>query len=119
MISENIIKQQFIVDKLKNAADFAFKLQSENAHARLKSRSGNTFSSLDNPSYSITASGSSFILSASITKQLRFQDFGVRKLYTKPLFGSLKRIYGQLQYGLQEEIKEKIGEQLENAVNPE
>jgi len=119
MITDNVIKQQFIIDKLKDAARFAFNIQLKNARGRLKSRSGNTFSALQNPNFTIMASGSRFVLTATVTKQLRFQDMGVRSLYTKPLFGSLKHTYGQLRYGFHDEIKEKIGEQLKNAVNQE
>ena len=43
MISENAIKQRFIVDTLRDAPEFAFKLQSRRAHQRLKKRTGRTF----------------------------------------------------------------------------
>ncbi len=119
MISENIIKQKFITDKLLNTADFVFRIQGENAHARLKERTGTLFQSLDNPDYVLQASGSRFLLVANIVKYLRFQDFGVRKLYTRPLFGAFRHTYGELRYGLTEEIKENIRKQLENAVKSE
>jgi hypothetical protein len=118
MISDGIIKQKFIIDKLKDAADSAFKFQSNVFQSRLKSRSGRTISALTSPNYTIIASGEQFQITANITKQLRFQDLGVRKLYTKPLFGSLKHVHGQLQYGLQDEIKEQIRKELQTAVNP-
>lgn len=118
MISEGIIKQQFIINKLKDAADSAFRFQLNVFQSRLKSRSGNTLSALVSPDYTIVSSGSQFQVTANVTKQLRFQDLGVRKLYTKPLFGALKHIHGQLQYGLQDEIKEQIREELQNALNP-
>ncbi|MCL1942234.1 MAG: hypothetical protein FWF54_01600 [Candidatus Azobacteroides sp.] len=117
MITEGAIKQKFIIDKLKNAAESAFRFQKNVFQTRLKSRSGNTIAALNSPDYVIAVSNEHFNVVSKITKQLRLQDLGVRKIYTKPLFGALKHAYGQLQYGLQNEIKEKIREELENAVN--
>lgn len=118
MISEGIIKQKFIFDRLKDATDSAFKFQKSTFQAQLNSKTGNTLFALTSPFYTIGSSKEQFQVIAGVTKQLRFQDLGVRSLYTKPLFGALKHVYGQLQYGLQEEIKEKISEELTNSLNP-
>jgi hypothetical protein len=113
-----MIKNQFIVDQLKDAAESAFKFQRNSFLANRKSQSGNTLQALSNPNYIITGSGSTFLLTASITQQLRFQDLGFRSLYTRPLFGSLRYAYSQLKYGLTEEIRNNISVQLQNALNP-
>jgi hypothetical protein len=60
MISDGIIKQKFIIDKLKDVADSAFKFQSNEFRSRLKSRSGSTLSALTFPNYTIVASGNLF-----------------------------------------------------------
>ena len=119
MISDNIIKQKFIIDALKDAANSAFRFQLNSFQKNRKSKTGATLQALSGPDYIISAGGSNFILSANITKQLRLQDLGVRKLYTRPLYGALKHTYGQLQYGLQDDIRETIRKELENALNPE
>ena len=119
MISEGIIKQKFVVEQLKDAAESAFRFQRNAFSSMLKSRSGATKVALTSPDYTIVGSDENFILTARITKQLRFQDLGVRKLYTKPLFSALKFLYGRLKYGFTDEIKEQIGQEIQNALNPE
>ena len=118
MITDNMIKNRFIVDQLKDAAESAFRFQDNSFLANRQSQSGHTLQALSNPNYTITGSGSTFLLTAFITRQLRFQDLGFRGLYTRPLFGSLKYAYAQLKYGLTEEIRSNIREQLQNALNP-
>jgi hypothetical protein len=113
MISDNIIKTKFIVDTLKHQTDIFYKRESERFGKYLKSRTGETRQALSAPEYSITASGEHFQVVANITKQLRFQDMGVRKLYTKPMYSVIMgRIKNRLQYGLTEEIRETIVNQL-------
>jgi hypothetical protein len=118
MITDNIIKNQFILEQLTDAAESAFKFQLNSFLANRKSRSGRTLHALSNPNYTITGSGDTFLLTASITRQLRFQDFGFRGLYNRPLFGALRYAYAHLKYGLRDDIKEQIREQLQTALNP-
>ena len=118
MVTDNMIKNQFIVDKLKDAADSAFKFQLNSFQANRQSSSGNTLKALTNPNYTLSGSENTFMLTASITQQLRFQDFGFRGLYTRPLFGALRYAYAHLKYGLHDEIKENIRKQLQTALNP-
>jgi hypothetical protein len=118
MITDNMIKNQFIMEQLKDAAESAFKFQLNSFLANRKSRSGRTLDTLSNPNYTITGSGDTFLLTSSVTQQLRFQDFGFRGLYNRPLFGALRYAYAHLKYGLRDEIKEQIHEQLQTALNP-
>ena len=118
MISDNIIKTKFIIDTLRKGADLSFKLEGDSFSKLLHRKSGNTSKALTAPQYSIAASGSIFQVVSEVTKQLRFQDLGVRKLYTKPLFTALKKTYGTLRYGLTEEMKKSIKEELQQSVNP-
>ena len=117
MIADNIIKETFIIDALKDAADSAFLFSLNSFNKKLKNKTGDTLDSLMNPQYVIQAGGSTFVLAATVTKQLRMQDLGVRGLYTKPLWGALKHAYGSLQYGLTDEIHSVIAEKLKNALN--
>ncbi|GHT63007.1 hypothetical protein FACS189451_08840 [Bacteroidia bacterium] len=113
MITDNIIKTKFIVDTLKHQTDIFYKRESERFSKYLKSKTGETQRSLSTPQYSIVASGENFQIVANITKQLRFQDMGVRKIYTKPMHSVIMgRIKNRLQYGLSEEIRETIVNQL-------
>ena len=118
MIADNIIKQKFILDGLKDAAESAYKFQLNSFQKLRKSKTGDTLRSLANPDFIISTQGDSeFIVVSNVTLQLRMQDLGVRRLYTRPLFGALKHIYGRLQYGLSDEIREGIRKELENALN--
>ena len=119
MISEGIIKQKFIFDGLKDAAESAFKFQLNAFRKLRKSKTGDTLRSLQNPDFIIKTTGDGeFIVVANVTKQLRLQDLGVRKLYTRPLYGALKHIHGRLQYGMGDEIRAEITKELLNALNP-
>jgi hypothetical protein len=115
MISENIIKTKFIVDTLRKGADLSFNIQEDSFNKLLHRKSGATIKSLTSPQYTIAASGSIFQVVSNVTKQLRFQDLGVRKLYTIPLFSALKKTYASLRYGLTEEIRESIREELQQS----
>jgi len=118
MISENIIKTKFIVDTLKYQTDILYKRLLERFYKyKRHSKTGETVKSLSYPDYSITVSGERFQIVAHITKQLRFQDMGVRKLYTKPMYSVMMgRVMARLQYGLTEEIREKITGELSQAI---
>ena len=83
----------------------------------LKSKTGNTKKALSNPDYQIGAMGEKFQISGKITKQLRFEDFGLRKLYTIPFHSEFYRMYYELHYGLRDEIREEIKSELESALN--
>jgi hypothetical protein len=113
-----MIKNQFIVDNLKDAAESAFKFQLNSFLSNRKSQTGRTLDALSGPDWTITGSGDTFQLVAMVTQQLRFQDLGFRKLYTRPLFGSVKHTWFQLKYGLRDEIRDSIRNQIQNALNP-
>ena len=118
MITDSIIKQKFILDGLRDAAESAFRFQLNAFRNIRKSRSGDTLRTLENPDFTVrTAGDGEFIVTASIAKQLRLQDLGVRSLYTRPLYGALRHIHGRLHYGLGDEIRAEIRRQLENALN--
>ena len=118
MIADNIIKQKFVIDSLRDAAESVYRFQLNSFNKKLKSKSGATLKSLSSPDFVISTKGDGkFIIVANVTKALRMQDLGVRMLYTRPLYGALRHVYGKLQYGLSDEIREKIKAELENAVN--
>ena len=109
MISDNIIKTKFIIDVLRHQTNIFYFRELDRFREYLHNASGHTLKSLSSPDYRITASGEQFQVVANITKQLRFQDMGVRKLYTKPMHAVMMgRVKASLQYGLSEEIREKI-----------
>jgi len=117
MISDGAIKQKFIIDELKDAAESAYRFQLDSFNKRLKSKTGDTLRALSSPDYTISAGGGEFLVVANFTPQLRFQDLGVRSLYTRPLWGALKHTYGRVQYGFTEEIRKKITSEFQNAFN--
>ena len=120
MIADNIIKQKFVIDNLRDAAASTFKFQLNAFNKKLKSKTGATLQSLSTPDFIVSTKGDgAFLVVANVEKSLRLQDLGFRKLYTRPLFGALKHAYGQLKYGLRDEIRDQIRAELENALNPQ
>jgi hypothetical protein len=109
MITENITKQQFIVQVLERdikrifAAELA--IAQENIYVSGKElkvtkqrgykigvRSGALLESLQNPDYVIQAQGEKFIVSAGIVKHMRFIDmkkYGNRRIYNRQVWGIL------------------------------
>ena len=117
MITEGIIKQKFIFDAMQETAESVYRFQFNSFRQNRKSKTGDTFRALSNPDFSIkTAGDGDFIVTADVTKQLRLQDLGFRSLYTRPLYGALKHLYGRLRYGLSDEIRNEIHKELENAL---
>jgi predicted choloylglycine hydrolase len=120
MISDGIIKQKFVIDGLKDAAESAFSFQLNTFSKLRKSRTGQTLEALQRPNFVISqGTGSDFIVVSYVTRQLRFQDFGIRSLYTRPLYGALRHVWGRLQYGLSDDIRDGLRKQLEDALNPQ
>ena len=109
MISENITKQQFIIQVLERDITRIFAAQlaiaQENIYvsgkelkvkkrrgAKIGVRSGALLESLRNPDYYIQAQGDKFIVSAGIVKHMRFIDmqrFGNRRIYNRQIWGIL------------------------------
>jgi len=117
MITENAIKTTFIVNELRRQTDLMYKRLLDRFTGKLHSKSGETLKSLSSPNYTITTSGEKFIVVAYVTKQLRFQDLGVRTLFTRPMHAMLYRnVRENLQYGLTEEIREKIINELSQSI---
>ena len=138
MISDGIIKQNFIVDTLKRDLTNIYKAQKaiakeniylEGKSLKKKKRSGATLgvrtgrlrNSLENPDFIIQASGEKFIVSAKIMKYMRFLDMkhiGNWRIYNRQVWGILynnslrdiKNNYGQ-------EVRDYVGEALEAALS--
>ncbi len=117
MIADNIIKQTFITSILLDTVSAASRFSLNIFSKKRKSKTGATFEALTNPKFVFKAGGDNFIIVTTIPIQLRMQDLGVRRLYTRPLWGALKHSYGRLQYGLADEIRKSIAEELQKALN--
>jgi hypothetical protein len=109
MITDNITKQQFIIQVLERdikrifAAELA--IARENIYVSGKElkvtkrkgkkigvRSGALLESLQNPDYIIHTQGEKFIISSGIVKHMRFIDmikYGNRKIYNRQVWGIL------------------------------
>jgi len=118
MISENIIKTAFIVNTMHKGAEIYYARQLDRFNKFLKSKTGSTSKALTSPDYKIGAAGENFQIVGKITKQLRFEDFGLRDLYTVPFHSVFYRMYYLLHYGLRDEIREQIIADLESSLNP-
>ena len=119
MISDQILKRDFLFEKLKRTAESAYSFHLNSFNANRKSKTGSTLRALSTPLFVIQAEGTRLMLSAKITKQMRFQDFGFRRLYNKPLFGTLSYTYATMRDEVAEQIKENLGKELQDALNPQ
>ena len=109
MISDNITKQDFIVQVLERDVRNIYKAQlaiaqqniyvvgkqlkvTKRRGAKIGVRSGALLESLENPDFMIQAQGEKFVVSAEIVKHIRFIDmkkFGNRKIYNRQVWGIL------------------------------
>jgi hypothetical protein len=137
MISENITKQQFIIQVLERDLNNIYKAQLaiarqniyvEGKELKVTKRKGNTIGvrsgalleSLENPDFIIQASGEKFLVSARIVKHMRFIDmkkFGNRKIYNRQVWGILyNNALKDIKYNYGEAVSNYIGEVLREAL---
>lgn len=123
MISDQIIKDEFISKTLKAGVNKIFTLQSEIAHQVLNERTGRLFASLDSRPFGLSGAGGKYMLSVNILNYLRFNEIksdmnlrGKLHLYNRTVWGVL---YGEtlptLKYGFTDEMRELILKQLTEA----
>jgi len=137
MISQNITKQEFIVQVLErdiqNIYNAQLAIAQQNIYiegkelkvkkrrgAKIGVRSGALLESLQNPDYLIQAQGEKFIVSAGIVKHMRFIDmkkFGNRKIYNRQVWGILyNNALKDIKFNYGKEIRNFISEKLQEAL---
>jgi hypothetical protein len=140
MITENITKQQFVIQVLerdvRNIYNAQLAIAKQNIYiegkqlkvkkrrgAKIGVRSGSLLKSLENADYLIQAQGEKFIVSAGIVKHMRFIDmkkFGNRKIYNHQVWGILyNNALRDIRNGYGKELFDYVGNLLKNAFNPE
>ena len=139
MISDNLTKQQFIVQVLERDISNIYKAQlaiaQQNIYVEGKQlnikkhrgtkigvRSGSLLASLQNPDYLIQAQDEKFIVSAGIVKHMRFIDmkkFGNRRIYNRQVWGILyNNALRDIKYNYGQSIADAFGEKLKEAFAP-
>jgi len=138
MISDNITKQDFIVQVLERDVRNIYKAQlaiaqkniyiggkqlkvTKRRGAKIGVRSGALLKSLENPDFMIQAQGGKFIVSAGIVKHMRFIDmkkFGNRKIYNRRVWGILyNNALKDIKFNYGQAISDVVGEKLREAFN--
>jgi hypothetical protein len=124
MITDRIIKKEFIVKTLRGNMDEVRRIQTEKLHVaderiRKKFDIEAIIASVEQNAPVIDGHDNGLTLSQKIIKQLRFADMkrlGNMKLYNRLVWGIL---YGdtkaELSYGFSEEVKNALRKQLEAA----
>jgi hypothetical protein len=124
MLSDKIIKKQFIAQTVRRNADEVRRIQLERLGAagerlREKFDIDAVIASVQGNPMTVSESGEEFIFSQKIIRQLRFLDMkklGNMKIYNRLVWGIL---YGEtakdLMYGFTEEVKTALRRQLEAA----
>ena len=138
MISENITKQQFIIEVLQRDLNNIYKAQlaiarnntyiegkglniKKGRDSKIGVRSGSLLESLENPNYVIQSSGEKFVVSANIVKGMRFIDmkkFGNLRIYNRQVWGILyNNALRDIRYGYGKAITDELGAKLNEALN--
>jgi len=138
MISNNIIKQQFITGVLnegfRQINEAQRKIATENIYAKgkkkvIEKREGKTIQqsgyeslvkSLISPPYDLKVSGTTAFMTNRILKQMRFLDmknYGNWRIYNAQVWGILyNETLPEIKYGFGDEVYKEISKQLETAL---
>jgi len=127
MVTDSLIRKKFIHETMKEGTE---KLREawRSAVAPLQVRSGQLLRFADNPNTQTQITSSSYSVHYFIPLHLRFLDIqyrresgrkGKMKLYNKVVWTILyKEVYPELKYGLTDEVRQHIRQQLDHALNP-
>jgi len=143
MISDNITKQDFIIQVLERDIRNIYKAQlviaqqniyisgkelkeTKRRGAKIRVRSGALLKSLENPDFMIQAQGEKFIVSAGIVKHMRFLDmkrisskgkeYDNWKIYNRQVWGILyNNALKDIKYNYGKEIADRVSEALHEA----
>lgn len=138
MISDNIIKQQFITGALnegfRQINEAQRKIAAENIYVKgkkkvIEKREGKTIQqsgyeslvkSLISPPYDLKVSGTTAFMTNRILKQMRFLDmknYGNWRIYNAQVWGILyNETLPEIKYGFGDEVYKEISKQLETAL---
>ena len=138
MISDNIIKQQFITGALnegfRQINEAQRKIATENIYAKgkkkvIEKRKGKTIQqsgyeslvkSLISPPYDLKVPGTTAFMTNRILKQMRFLDmknYGNWRIYNAQVWGILyNETFPEIKYGFGDEVYKEISKQLETAL---
>lgn len=122
MISDEIIKEEFIRRELTAGAEKIRSLQRDVVQQVLSERTGRLLASLSDRKFHLQGDGEHFMLSVSILNYLRFNeirsDMTARRklhLYNRIVWGVL---YGEtlpaLKFGITDELREQIRQELQD-----
>lgn len=136
MITEQMSKTEFVTEILNRDLQNIYKAQLniatkneyvEGKELKTRKRRGKTIAdsnaavveSLQNPNYTIIASGSSFRIEASVLKKLRFFDMkhlGNWRIYNRQVWGILyNNALIDIRYRYGQKIRDVLGEALNDA----
>jgi hypothetical protein len=122
MITDRIIKKQFIVETVRRNTNDVKRIQLEklnSAGERLRNKFDidAVIASVQANALTVSESGQGFIFSQKIIKQFRFLDmrrFGNMKIYNRLVWGIVySKTASELMYGFSEEVKNTLRRQLQ------
>lgn len=136
MLSEEIVKTQFVVGILRRDVENIYQAQRLIARRniyisgkelkktqvrgkRIGVATGRMLRSLDNPNYVIGSNANGFIVSSEIVLHMRFLDMkkhGNRKIYNRQLWGILyNNTLPDIKYKYGSEVRDRVGDALREA----
>ncbi|NCA79587.1 MAG: hypothetical protein EOM76_05290 [Sphingobacteriia bacterium] len=131
MVTDQLIQKRFITDTMTAGISKIYEIQESVVNSCLNKRSGDLSGFLSRKPFTSTAFGSDYTYYMRIFPYLRFLDINYRKspdriskhirsklaLYNRSVWGVLyHETFPDLRYGLSEDIRRGIKEQLESAL---
>ncbi|MBO5537617.1 MAG: hypothetical protein J5971_01000 [Prevotella sp.] len=131
MITESLVRKQFVHDTLQEGMLRIFGAQAEAARSSLEERTGTLMAYLSAHRFNISQSDTSQVLTAGVLPYLRFLDMQYRRknsdtvkfkrrslaLYNKVVYGMLyKKVLPELKYGFTDEVRQQVRDQLKQAL---
>lgn len=131
MVTESLIKQRFVHDTISQGINLIYETQENVVRTYLNTQSGNLLAHLQRRAFTSQESGAKVQYFIRIFPYLRFLDIAYRKdsdrisrhvrknlaLYNRAVWGVLyHETFPELRYGFNDEIRDSIRKELEQAL---
>lgn len=129
MVTESLIRKQFVHETITEGVNRIFQAQQQAFEARFNSRTGHLKQMLEARPFDRQVGNGSYQVFVHMYTYLRFLDMQYRRqdgsrrrkrglIYNKVVWPILFReVFPELRYGLTDEVRQQLRQQLEGALN--
>ena len=130
MVTESLIRKKFVHETMTEGINKIFSEQQKIFSANFNSRTGRLQSFLSSHQFDRQISDGRYSVLIDMPAHLRFLDMQYRRqdlsrkpkrvnIYNKVVWGILyHEVFPELRYGLTDEVRQQLHNQLEHALNP-